>query len=162
MASFLAIRRPRVWRLCEEHTGRLQHTMRSPPPLLNSFVHRIYFSAFSIQVYQDTQDCKNSQVFKSSRLQKLHAYINGTGFQNHLGMRENVSSLRETYGTNCSFHLHLFLRAVLIAAYKINSIQLLLLCAINYFLCNKENMSQKYGSENVFVTNQGVSLLTQI
>lgn len=37
-------------------------------------------------------------------------------------MKENVSGLRETYGKNCSFYLHLFWGAVLMAAYKINSI----------------------------------------
>lgn len=77
-------------------------------------------------------------------------------------MRKNVSSLHETYGKNCSFYLHLFLGAVFVAAYKINSIYLLFLCAINYFLCNKENRRPKYGWENVFVTNQDVSMLTQI
>lgn len=59
-----------------------------------------------------------------------------------------MSSLRETYGKNCSFHLCLFPRAVLIAAYKINSVWFLFLWAINYFLCNKGNMSPRYGYGN--------------
>ena len=71
-----------------------------------------------------------------------------------------MSSLRETYGKNCSFHLCLFPRAVLIAAYKINSVWFLFLWAINNFLCNKGNMSPRYGYGNVFVTNKDVSILT--
>lgn len=41
-----------------------------------------------------------------------------------------MNSLRETYGKSRSSHLYLFLGAVLIAAYKIDSVQLLFLWAI--------------------------------
>lgn len=75
-------------------------------------------------------------------------------------MRENVSSLHETYGKNCSFHLCLFPRAVLIAAYKISSVWFLFLWAVNYFLCNKGDMNPRCGYGNVFITNKDISILT--
>lgn len=88
-------------------------------------------SRYKNGVHQCVQDRGNASIFKSLNLQNcMQIYINGTGVEKHPRLGENVASLRETYGKDCVFRPHLFLGAVLTAAYKIDSVQLQFLWAI--------------------------------